>query len=404
MSNIGIVTQLIYPHDREIRAKKIAAALNRGKHNVFIICQKGKHQNLNKKADYAIVHRFGYFSDFFALNHLLSIPLPINLFWVLWIFQVGKQEKLNLLIVRDLRLALPTIIVAKVLKLPVVLDYGENFPAHAKILGKHKLSDYIVRNKILISFLERVCAGFADYIWVVVEENRQRLINVGIDKNKIAVISNVPEISRSKTNNQLLSRKPSSCFRMIYVGLLDSFRDLSLILHSLRYILKKDDNIDMLIVGDGEERYKLESLTQTLKMESIVKFTGWVKPEHLPEFIKRSDVGLIPHKLNELTQTTIPNKFFDYMMAGLPVLATDMEPVRRIIEKEQCGLIIPNDPKEVANIIFRLKASPALLAEMGSNGKKAVFERYNWHIESNKILKTIDGLFIKKYETNYPKL
>lgn len=398
--NIGIVTQFTYPCDQEIRARKITSTLCKGDYNVFIICPKERYQKPNEKMTCAIIRRFGYFSNFSWFNHFLSIPLPINPFWIIWIFQVGKQEKLNLLIVRDLRLALPTILAAKLLKLSVVLDFGENFPALAKAIGKHKPSDYIIRNKILISFLESICAKLADCIWVVVEENRQRLIDKGIKESKIRVVSNMPELIQLRTNgNDRLSFQNSySRFRMIFVGLLTPTRGLALILQSIPYILERENNIELMIVGDGKDRSRLENLTRKLGIENVVKFTGWVKTESVPELINESDVGLIPHALNELTQTTISNKLFDYMMVGLPVLATDMKPVRKIIETEQCGLIIPDDPGQVAEIILRLKASPDLLMKMGDNGRKAVFERYNWQVESKKIFETIEELIAKNYK------
>ena len=391
--NIGIITQFAYPKDQEIRTKKIAITLHSAGYNVFIICPKGRYKKANEKITYAIICRFKYFSKFPWFNSFLSIPLPINPFWLLWIFQVGRQEKLNFLIVRDLRLALPTILVAKLLKLPVALDFGENFPALVKILGKHKLSDYIMRNEILISFLETICAKLADCIWVVVEENRERLIDKGIKESKIRVVSNVPELAQPGIiNNNLPYQKPKTCFRMIYIGLLDIFRDLTLILRSIPYILEEGTNIELTIVGDGTEKPMLENLAKKLEIEDFVEFKGWIKSRFIPNFIKESEVGLIPHAVNELTQTTIPNKLFGYMMFGLPVLATDMKPVKRIIETEQCGLIIPNNPRQVAKIILMLKNSPELCREMGDNGRKAIFERYNWQIESKKIFETIERL------------
>ena len=118
--NIGIVTQFIYPYDQEIRARKIAASLCRGGHNVSLICRKGKYQKAKEKIDCAIVYRFEFFSNFFWLNKFLSIPIPVNLLWLLWILHARKQENLDLLIVRDLRLAFPTILAARFFRIPII--------------------------------------------------------------------------------------------------------------------------------------------------------------------------------------------------------------------------------------------------------------------------------------------
>jgi len=395
--NIGIVTRHSYPKDQEIRVKKIASTLHSEGYNVLVICPKEKKQKLKEGEGQNAIHEFGYFSKLPWLNRFLSSPLPMNPFWAAWIARIVRQEVLTLLIVRDLRLALPTIVVAKTLKLPIVLDLGENFPALAQTAGKHKISDYIIRSKILISLLEYICAKLADHIWVVVEENRQRLIDKRIDGRKITIVSNVPIINKveSERNYNLSFEKPRDQCRIIFVGLLDIFRDLALFLRSIPHILKKA-NIELVIVGDGPERTMLEDLARNLQIENVVRFTGWTRAEAISGLIKESDIGIIPHKINDLTQTTIPNKLFDYMLAGLPVLSTNIKPIMRLLEENKCGLIIPDDPKETACIALKLIESPELRRTMGQNGREAVFQKYNWEMESKNILRTIKTL-------SYPK-
>ena len=104
------------------------------------------------------------------------------------------------------------------------------------------------------------------------------------------------------------------------------------------------------------------------------------------------DVGLVPHAVNELTQTTIPNKLFDYMAAGLCVLSSPMRPVAEIIEQEKCGEVIAFDPDAWARAFADFAASPERRLHMGSRGREAVMARYNWERAAMEAIETVSAL------------
>jgi glycosyltransferase involved in cell wall biosynthesis len=88
-----------------------------------------------------------------------------------------------------------------------------------------------------------------------------------------------------------------------------------------------------------------------------------------------------------------PNKMFEYMSSGLPVIANDFDLWKEIIEKNDCGICIDgSDPKEIAKAITFLKENPAEIKRMGENGKRVVQEKYNWDIEKQKLIKLYNEL------------
>lgn len=392
--NIGIVVQSEYPKDRDVRARKIAKFLSDSGNRVFIVARR-ESTGIPKCIGNVTVYNYGYFSNWRKISRFLNITIPFNLIWM--ILKVGIKERLKLIIIRDLRPALPGILAAKLLRVPVIVDFAENFPAMNASRVREKIYHHFTRNRGIIAILEKLCASLADHIWVVVEENKERLSSLGIDEKKISVVSNTPELVAFKQNRDSMLSSPGldSRFRIIFLGILSHIRGLDLILRSIPYILEKEGEIELIIVGDGDARLELESLTKSIGIENVVKFTGWVKPENIPDIILKSDVGLIPHVINEHTQTTIPNKLFDYMAAGVPVVSTDIKPVRRIIEAERCGIIIPNNPKKVAEAILELKASSDMCMRMGENGRKSILKKYNWDMDSKVILNTIEHILCK---------
>lgn len=379
---IGIVVQTNYPDDRQVRARKISNTFFRAGYRVVVIARNTKEKSITaQNLTYATVYRVGSFNS----------PFPLNFLWALQILSLARRETLDLIIARNLRIALPAIVAAQTLSVPLVLDLGENWVAIARCLSKQALHHHITRNTKLISILEKICIDLADHVWVVVEENRDRLISLGLDPNKITVVSNTPEL-RMHTGGKPVTAGKRSVFRMVFVGIISRTRGLDLILRSLPHVLQMDTDVEFWIVGDGEDKPRLERMVRELGIERAVKFTGWVSTDRVFDVLRHCDVGLIPHRVNDLTNTTIPNKLFDYMQARLPVLSTDMKPVKRILDETGCGWIMPDDPRGVAELILKLSKSPQTRKEMGERGMQAVLERYNWDIESEKIWQTVEKL------------
>lgn len=83
----------------------------------------------------------------------------------------------------------------------------------------------------------------------------------------------------------------------------------------------------------------------------------------------------------------LPVKMFEYMAAGIPVIASNIPLWRGIVESNRCGICVnPLDPAAIAEAIDLFVLNPQLAREMGENGRQAILERYNWPVESEKLL------------------
>jgi glycosyltransferase involved in cell wall biosynthesis len=89
----------------------------------------------------------------------------------------------------------------------------------------------------------------------------------------------------------------------------------------------------------------------------------------------------------------LPVKMFEYMAAGIPVIASDFPLWREIIERSACGVCVnPSDPHAIAVAIDYFIANPEVARRMGQNGRRAVHEEYNWQCQSNKLISFYDNL------------
>jgi hypothetical protein len=122
---------------------------------------------------------------------------------------------------------------------------------------------------------------------------------------------------------------------------------------------------------------------------------GWPQVANLGQ-LNRSDVAktLARCKIGLVTLFPTPNyvdalpvKLFEYMAAGIPVIASDFPLWRQIVEEAQCGLLVdPQDATAIAHAINHLLTHDDEARQMGLNGQQAVLNRYHWDFEAQKLL------------------
>jgi glycosyltransferase involved in cell wall biosynthesis len=103
--------------------------------------------------------------------------------------------------------------------------------------------------------------------------------------------------------------------------------------------------------------------------------------------MERAFAGLVTLLPTASYRDALPVKMFEYMAAGIPVIASDFPLWREIVEGSRCGLCVdPRNPQAIAAAIDHLASHPRLAREMGANGRRAVLERYNWENEADKLI------------------
>lgn len=122
---------------------------------------------------------------------------------------------------------------------------------------------------------------------------------------------------------------------------------------------------------------------------------GWERVEYHPmldrqgiaALLGRARAGLVLLAPEPRYQVAYPIKMFEYMAAGLPVIASDFPLWRSIVEGAGCGMLVdPRHPEAIARAIEYVLSRPAQAEEMGARGRKAVRERFNWATEEGRLL------------------
>ncbi|MFZ5759503.1 MAG: glycosyltransferase family 4 protein [Thermodesulfobacteriota bacterium] len=379
-----------YPWD--VRVEKISKALIDAGHEVHLICKNNGQQKTEEKINGIHIHRLWPCRPFF-LNHLVSVVAFFNPTWIYKIIQIANKTKIDVLLVRDLPLAITALWVGKYLNLPVIFDMAENYPSmwreHVDKRGL-KFINHFVKNPTVAAIMENYAVRRVDHTIVVVEESQERIIKKGVPKNKLSIVSNTPDLALC--NFTPTSPDPyADKFKLVYVGSINGGRGLDTVIKAISSIKKQIHNFHLIIAGDGEYLAELKKLSENLGVKQDVSFLGWVDPKQVPPLIYHSDICTVPHVVTEFINSTIPNKIFDYMAYGKPLIVSDAKPLRRIVEEAGAGVIFRSgdaDDFAVKTLQLQDKERRKLL---GAAGLEAVKKKYNWQYD----MKILNQIFVK---------
>jgi glycosyltransferase involved in cell wall biosynthesis len=276
---------------------------------------------------------------------------------------------------------------------------AENYPALLQDVwdtGRQKPFDWILRNPRAAARVEQYCLPHADHIVVVVEESAARLEGMGVSPNRLSIVSNTPSLARLKPDRNTSPRSPEAPLELVYMGLMELARGVSLLLDAVSRLEHGGRTVHANLIGGGRDLGVLREHASGLGLgDSVVTFHGYV-PDHRTalNIVGAADVGVIPHHANEWATTTIPNKLFDYMAAGLPVVSSSAAPCKRILLETGAGLVFEDrNADSLADAIGSLR-NEGVRRRYGEAGLAAVRQRYNWETDSGTLLRAVDQLLL----------
>jgi glycosyltransferase involved in cell wall biosynthesis len=146
------------------------------------------------------------------------------------------------------------------------------------------------------------------------------------------------------------------------------------------------------LVGAWDPPTVVDSLSQIAGWERV-DYLGLLGRADLARTLHQCRVGLVILHPEPNYVTALPVKLFEYMCAGLPVIASDLPGCREVVETARCGLLVnPKDPNHIARAITYLWTHPEEAAAMGKRGFAAIQQRYNWASQEKILLQLYQRL------------
>lgn len=143
----------------------------------------------------------------------------------------------------------------------------------------------------------------------------------------------------------------------------------------------------LVLVGDGKIKKDLQEMVKEMNLEEKVKFHPKVPLLDLPKFTRNGYIGF--QVLNNVCfnhYSASSNKLFEYMMAGVPVVACDFPEIKKVVDQEQTGITVDShNPMEIADAVNKILSNPTL-REKYSKNSFAARNSYNWEEEKQEFL------------------
>lgn len=257
----------------------------------------------------------------------------------------------------------------------VIYDVHEDVPK--SILSKNWVPDIFKKPVIqIIRWLEKKASRYFDGIVVVAENVRERL-----DSPKTVMVQNFP-ILRNNTGTEVTYNPEGHLF---YVGHITAIRGAREMIETVARIQQKR-KINFLLAGRFSP-LELKDKLQQLEGWQYTNFVGWVNREELRQYMNNAVLGfmLLYPEPNHLRSQ--PNKLFEYMSGGIPVISSNLPRYSEIINRHKCGLLVdPRNVQEITKAVEWVLDHPEEASEMGRRGREAVVRYYNWENEEKKLL------------------
>ena len=276
-------------------------------------------------------------------------------------------------------------IISVLKRVPFVFEVRDLWPDSIIAVGAMK-------NPVIIGFLrmiESLLYKKAAKIIVVTEAFKERLIEMGVNEDKIEVVTNsvdvklfVPREACPKIRKEYnLEDK----FLVSYIGTHGMAHGLDTVLDTA-HELRHNEKLHFVFVGEGAEKQRLKERRSQMRLKNVT-FVDRQTREQMPAWIATTDLHLVHLKKNPLFKTVIPSKIFEIMGMGKPmVIAVDGE-ARRIVERSESGKFSPpGDHKELARTIETLADAPEEMAQMGRNGRESALKVYNRDLLAEKYI------------------
>ena len=262
----------------------------------------------------------------------------------------------------------------------VVYDVHEDVPR--QIFTKPYLPKFLMLVvSSLVEKLENRMARKFSFIITATPHIKNRFLKVN---KRTEVVHNYPRLSEYEEIATPWEKKEET---VCYIGGIYEVRGIYENIEALAQLHRK-----MILAGIFQPK-EFQKKCESSKGWQYVDFVGFVNRKEMASILARSKAGLVTLHATVNYIDSLPVKMFEYMASGIPVIASNFELWKTIVEGSQCGICVdPKNISEIANAIKSILDNDELSKQMGKNGKQAVLKKYNWDLEKKTLFEVYASL------------
>jgi len=303
-------------------------------------------------------------------------------FMVLSTYHAYKIKNIDLVVATStpLSVGFPAFFLNKINKLPYIFEVRDLWPEVPIQMGA-------IKNKLIINILryaEKTIYKNSIHVVALSPGMIEGVLKCGISTEKTSLIPNMAKIDlfyQRKINYDRVfsfSLKKES-FKVIHFGSIGIANGCMYIIEAAK-LLKNNPDIEFVFIGGGAAENELSIECQNHNLNNV-HFLGNHPLKSVSEIVNFCDVSIVSFKDLPILYTNSPNKLFDSLSAGRPIILNSNGWTRKLVEKNKCGFYVdPSCPNQLADKIVFLKNNPALKEKMGKMSRKLAEEKYDKNI------------------------
>jgi len=271
--------------------------------------------------------------------------------------------------------AIPAGLVASFLSKKFKMNYilyahGEEIVLYSRFFPEKYVSPYVYKHAKAVIANSSFTVGLLKNIGV--KEKNIHLIHPGVDTEQFRPGLNTSELK----NKYNLSNKKI----IVTISRLQERKGQDYVIRAMPLVLKDIPNTHYLIVGDGEERERLEKLVRDLSLEDKVTFVGFVSEKELPYYYNLADVFILANRVTSTSDVEgFGMVFIEANACEKPVIGGKTGGAIDAIVEGKTGLFVnPTNEKDIANKIIYLLKNPDKATHMGKYGRDRAVKEFGW--------------------------
>lgn len=260
----------------------------------------------------------------------------------------------------------------------------------------------VIRNKFIIKYLkclERRIYKYSEHVIALSPGMRDGVLKAGILPDKCSMIPNMSKPDKfyphEKSNDIIKQFKINTDkFNVIHFGSMGVANGLSYIIEAAKYLKEMgDDSIAFIFMGSGATLFNLEKLVVDYGL-SNVQFLGSHKMSVVAEVVNCCDMSIICFLDLPILYTNSPNKLFDSLSAGIPIIVNSAGWTKELCENESCGFYVdPQNPLDLAQKLLKYKDNKTLLNTWSTNSRRLSIEVFDKRILSAKVVDILENVY-----------
>lgn len=287
---------------------------------------------------------------------------------------------------------IPAVMASKRLKIPVYFWVQDLWPESVVVAGQ-------IKNKFVLKILDKTTRWiYKNSKYILIQSNgfKDYIMNQGVDEDKIIYYPNSTETIYQvvEPTEEILQIVPKVPFSILFAGNIGDSQDFENILEAARMLLKENNEIHFVILGDGRKKPFVEKKVKEYKLEYNFHLLGAFPVDTMPYFFATADGLLVSLKESEIFAMTIPSKIQSYLACGKPIIGSLNGEGAKVILDSNSGFAVPSGKAD-----FLVKAIQKLYdlkeedrAILGKNARSYFEENF----EREKLLDLLLELFEKR--------